>query len=178
MKLNVTCSREELKIHFLLHGILLFLLSSRLGLIALFSSQVLFSVMYLQFSVIFRGSVLALNEYYRLVLCALQYSSLFWTFWSGFDWCDNYSESSAKGFFIYSFVVVMVLWFLLSVFHNITSGCSLGVKESMLQFRGSWIFLGTWFSEENYILHTPEEFVLICFCFPYARYGLAVTYTD
>jgi len=55
---------------------------------------------------------------------------------------------------------------LLSVFHIITSSSAQGVKELMLQFRGLWIALGTWFSEEkNYILHTPEDSALFCFHF-------------
>ena len=46
----------------------------------------------------------------------------------------------------------MVLWFLLLVFHIITSCSALGVKELMLQLHGLSVFLGTWFSQEkNYI---------------------------
>jgi len=45
--------------------------------------------------------------------------------------------------------IVVVLCFLLSVFHHIPSYEALGVKELMLQFRGLLIFLGTWFSEEK-----------------------------
>ena len=62
-----------------------------------------------------------------------------------------------------------VSWFYdfwLLVFHIITPCSALGVKELMLQFCGSWIVPGTWFSEEkNYILLTPQDLVLLCFCF-------------
>jgi len=59
-------------------------------------------------------------------------------------------------------VGVIVLWFLLSVFHIITSSSVLGVKELMLQFHGSWIVLGTWISEEVE-LHTTYPVVLFPF---------------
>ena len=60
---------------------------------------------------------------------------------------------------------VMVLWLLVSVYYIITSCKALGVKELMFQFCGSWIVPGTCFSEKNYVLCTPQDFVLFCFCF-------------
>jgi len=54
--------------------------------------------------------------------------------------------------------------FLLLVFHIITSRTALGVKESMLQFCGSWIVLGTCPRKEE--LHFPEDCLLFCYRFP------------
>lgn len=58
-----------------------------------------------------------------------------------------------------SYTLIMVLWFLLSVFHVITSRRVLGVQELVLQFRGLWIVLHTWFSKEkNYTFQGTLHF--------------------
>jgi len=59
-----------------------------------------------------------------------------------------------------------MFFFLLSVFHVITSCSALGVKELMLQFHALLIFPDTWFSEmkKNYI---SQKTSLFCFHLPF-----------
>ena len=59
--------------------------------------------------------------------------------------------------------------FVIGIPHHSIMQCT-GVKELMLQFRGSWIVAGTSFSEgKNYILYTLEDFLLFCFHFLFRR---------
>ena len=117
--------------------------------------------------------VVSEKEGRRKCLVILEGWKTFLLCWPLLNWSLMWSKITSTyniKYWLFHLDALRLSWFMVFVIGIPHHTCSaLGVKELMFQFCGSWIVLGTWFSEEkkNYILHTPEDFVLFCFCFPF-----------